>query len=104
MYIYTYAVSHRSCLNDRMSDEELVQMRDSFSMTKWTLTISSHIGVLSNFPRFQKLPDSEFGDIPVPHTHVSSLKKAANVLFTSTYGSLIWTFRHLMSYAILGNS
>ena len=33
---------------------------------------------------------------------MSSLKKAADVLFTLTYESLVWTFRCLTSYAILG--
>ena len=61
-----------------------------------------HRGYFQTFPSFQKLPDSEFADIPVPPTYVSSLKKAADVLFTSTYESLVWTFRRLTSYAILG--
>ena len=59
-------------------------------------------GYFQTFPKFQRLPDSTFGDVPVPAAHVASLNRAAGVMFTSTYESVVWSYRRLVCSAIFG--
>ena len=59
-------------------------------------------GYFQTFPKFQRLPDSTFGDIPVPPAHVVSLNRAAGVMFTSTYESVVWSYRRLVCSAVFG--
>jgi len=57
------------------------------------------IGIL---PKFQRLPDSTFGDIAVSPAYVLSFTRAASVMFTSTYESVVWSYCRLVCSVVFG--